>query len=86
MELKEKDIQNLSTIQKILHLQRLLKEMTSIKERFMGNKQKMLKKLDSKCFTYYENKIYMKEIFDYCLSNKPEIHIEYQLIKDLLFI
>ena len=82
MELKEKDIQNLSTIQKILHLQRLLKEMTSIKERFMGNKQKMLKKLDSKCFTYYENKIYMKEIFDYCLSNKPEIHIEYQLIKD----
>ena len=48
------DLKNLSTIQKILILQRLLKEMTSIKKRFMSNKNNMLQKLDSFCFNYFK--------------------------------
>ena len=73
---------NLSSIQKILLLQRLLKEMTSIKQRFMENTNKMLKKLDDKCVTYFKNKIYMKEIFDYCILYSKDTHKEYELIKD----
>ena len=54
MTSKERDIGKInlkkySTIQKILLLQRLLKEMTSIKQRFKGNKNKMLQKLDKNC-------------------------------------
>ena len=84
MELsKEKHINlaSLSTIQKILLLQHYLKEMTSIKERFIGNKNKMLEKLDSNCCEYYKNKIYMKKIFDYCGAHKykPEENKNYQL-------
>ena len=84
MELsKEKNINlaSLSTIQKILLLQHYLKEMTSIKERFIGNKNKMLEKLDSNCYAYYKNKIYMKKIFDYCGAHKykPEENKNYQL-------
>ena len=87
MTSKERDIGKInlkkySTIQKILLLQRLLKEMTSIKQRFKGNKNKMLQKLDKNCINYYKKKIYMKEIFDFCTSTRPEERIEYILIED----
>ena len=81
-DIKKENLNSLSTIQKILILQNLLKEMTSIKERFIDNKNKMLQKLDSNCYTYFKNKIYMKEIFDYCMSHKPEEHKDYQLIEE----
>ena len=86
MELKEKEgekinLKNLSTIQKILQLQSLLKIMTSIKQRFLANKNKMLQKIDENCFKYFKNKIYIKDIFNYC-SNKGETPKEYHELKE----
>ena len=71
---------SLSTYEKMVILQNLLKEMTSIKQRFQGNKEKMIEKMYSICYNYFKGKVYMKEIFDYCINNKPEEHCDYQLI------
>ena len=72
-------IEKLSTYKKICLLQGLLKEMKSIKERFEDNKKDMLEKLSINCYNYYKSKIGMKEIYDYCLSDSPETHINYIL-------
>ena len=79
---KIQDLDSLSTIQKILLLQKLLKEMTSEKQRFIDNKNKMLEKLDSNCYKYYQNLIYMKEIFNYCNNQRPEDNIKYEIISN----
>ena len=76
------DLKSLSTIQKILVLQGLLKEMESEKKRFIDNKNKMIEKLDSNCYKYFQNLIYMKEIFDYCNAQKPEAYIKYEIIQN----
>ena len=76
------NLENLSTIQKILMLQNLLKEMSSIKGIFNDTKNKMLQKLDNNCYTFFRNKLYMKEIFEYCLSHKPEEQKDYELIEN----
>lgn len=75
-------LESLSTIQKILSLQNLLKEMSSIKGIFNDTKNKMLQKLDNNCYTFFKNKLYIKEIFEYCLSHKPEEQKDYELIED----
>ena len=72
-------IEKLSTYKKVCLLQGLLKEMKSIKERFVDNKKNMLEKITNNCFNYYKSIIGMKEIFDYCKSNNPEIHLHYKL-------
>ena len=79
----DKKYLSLTTFEKIVFLQKLLKEMTSIKERFEGNKNKMIEKLYFECFNYFNYKVYMKEIFDYCISRKPEEHRDYQLISNI---
>ena len=79
----ENNISILTTFEKIVLLQNLLKEMTSIKERFEGNKEKMIEKLYLNCYNYFNFKVYMKKIFDYCLSRKPEEHRDYQLISNI---
>ena len=75
-------LESLSTIQKILILQNLLKEMSSMKGIFNDTKNKMLQKLDNNCYTFFKNKLYMKEIFEYCLSHKPEEQKDYELIEN----
>ena len=79
----ENNISSLTTFEKIVLLQNLLKEMTSIKERFEGNKDKMIEKLYLNCYNYFNFKVNMKEIFDYCISRKPEEHRDYQLISNI---
>ena len=79
----ENNISSLTTFEKIVLLQNLLKEMTSIKERFEGNKDKMIEKLYLNCYDYFNFKVYMKEIFDYCISRKPEEHRDYQLVSNI---
>ena len=74
-----KIIEKLPTFKKVCLLQGLLKEMKSIKERFEDNKKNMLEKLSKNCYNYYKSKIGMKEIYDYCLSNSPEVHSNYIL-------
>ena len=76
----DKKLNNLTTFEKIIILQNLLKEIISIKERFEDNKNKMTEKIYLNCYNYFNDKVYMKEIFDYCISKKPEEHKDYQLI------
>ena len=75
-------IEKLPTYTKISILQGLLKEMSSIKERFEDNKKDMLEKIKRNCYDYYKCKIDMKEIFDYCLSNYIENHYNYILVEN----
>ena len=76
------NIEKLPTITKIFIVQNLLKEMISIKNRFVENKEKMKEKIDSNCFNYFKNAILIKEITDYCDSKNPEIPINYILLKN----
>ena len=77
-----KVIEKYPTYKKICLLQGLLKEMKSIKERFEDNKKDMLDKISQNCYNYYKSKIGMKEIYDYCKSNNPEIHFNYILLEN----
>ena len=83
---KEEDLYNyigkLPTIQKIFIVQNLLKEMISIKNRFNENKQKMIDKMDSNSFKYFKNSILIKQIYDYCESQNPDVSPNYILSKN----
>ena len=75
-------IEKLPTFDKILKLQNLLKEITSKKVRFETNKDQILSNINKNTFKYYENKINMKEIYDYCQSDNSEEYIKYNLIAE----
>ena len=75
-------LEKLPTYSKISLLQALLKEMTSIKERFEDNRKDLLEKIGNNCNLIYKNKIGIKEIYDYCKSNSPEQHYNYVLVED----
>ena len=75
-------IEKQPTFDKVLKLQNLLKEIASMKIRFEANKDQMLTKINQNAFKYYENKINMKEIYDYCQSDNLEEYIKYNLIAD----
>ena len=77
-------IEKLSTFEKVLKLQNLLKEISSMKIRFEKNKNQILENINKNTFNYYERKIKMKRIYDYCQSNNLEDYISYELIPDPL--
>ena len=76
------DLNNISTFDKIIMLQKLLKELSSIKGRFESNINKLRDKIIKKCYEYFKDKIFIKEIFDYCAEYKPEYHKSYILIEN----
>ncbi len=53
-----------SIIDKILTIQNNINEIISLKSIFNIGKEKILQKIDSKNYSYYESKLYIKEIFD----------------------
>ena len=73
---------NLTTFQKIIKLQQDLKIISSIKQQFEGNRRNMIGKIKEGCQNYFDNKITMKKIFDYCSNNDPEKVYEYNLLID----
>ena len=75
-------LSKINTFDKVVMLQKLLKEFSSIKGRFEENINKLTKKMNKKCYEYFKNKIFIKEILDYCESNKPEEHKDYNLIEN----
>ena len=75
-------IEKLPTFEKVLKLQNLLKEISSMKIRFEKNKNQILENINKNTFNYYESKIKMKRIYDYCQSNNLEDYISYELIPD----
>ena len=74
------DLNNITTFEKICTLQRLLKEVTSMKERFENNKEKMKIQINKNCSNFYKSKIAIKEIYDYVSSKK---YINYKLSEDI---
>ena len=83
---EEKDLysflEKLPTIQKIFIAQNLLKEMRPIKDLFLYNKNNLIRKMSANCYKYYKNTVFIKQIYDYCDSNKPETLTNYILLKD----
>ena len=75
-------IDSLSTFNKIIMAQSLLKEMYSLKERFEENKDKMVEKIVQNSYKYYKNKLNLKEIYDYFESNNLEVRNNYKLINN----
>ena len=75
-------LSKINTFDKVVMLQKLLKEFSSIKGRFEENINKLTEKINKKCYEYFKNKIFIKEILDYCESNKPEEHKDYNLIEN----
>ena len=72
----------MSTFEKVVKLQNILKEIASMKIRFEANKDQILSKIKENTFKFYENKINMKEIYDYCQSDNLEDFIIYELISE----
>ena len=75
-------IEKMSTFEKVVKLQNILKEIASMKIRFEANKDQILSKIKINTFKFYENKINMKEIYDYCQSDNLEDYIKYELISE----
>ena len=75
-------IEKMSTFEKVVKLQNILKEIASMKIRFEANKDRILEKIKDNTFKFYENKINMKEIYDYCQSDNLEDFIKYELISE----
>ena len=73
------NLNSLSTIQKVLFLQRLVKEMTAKKKIFLDSKEKLISKIDQNCYKYFEGRIKAKKSFNY-INNKEEKN--YKLIKN----
>jgi hypothetical protein len=75
----ELNSQTPAIIEKILSIQNNINEIISLKGIFNNGKEKILKKLDTQCFSYYKNKVNIKEIFD---THKPEDPVYYQMVQD----
>ena len=77
------DLKSLSTIQKVLILQNLLKEFTSKKQIFINERENLLSKIDNKCYQYFKGRINVKKAFDYILKNDSIMNNKnYSLRKD----
>ena len=74
------NLDKLNSLEKIIKLQEDLKIVSSIKQQFEVNQNKMIEKINKFCSNYYKNKINMKKIFDYCSDNDAEKNYEYNLL------
>ena len=78
-----KDLNSICTFDKVIMLQKLLKELSSKKTRFKKNINNFRDKINRKCYEYFKDKIYIKEILDYCSSNQLEEHTMYNLNENI---
>ena len=71
----------MTTIEKVLILQRLLKELKFRKKAFLDIKEKMYSEIDKNLINFFEGRIYVKKIFDQILNDKTKVNTnEYILI------
>ena len=77
---KPPKIEKFNTLKKVMELQHNLKMLSSIKNKFKENRDKMMDKLKKGCINYYKHKINMKRIFDYSCGKEPEKNYEYNLL------
>ena len=78
-----KDLNSICTFDKVIMLQKLLKELSSNKTRFKKNINNFRDKINRKCYEYFKDKINIKEILDYCSSNQLEEHTMYNLNENI---
>ena len=78
---KEK-INSTNTFDKVILLQKLIKEMNSISRRSSDIFDKLNEQINQKCYEYFKNKIFIKEIFDYYANEKNEEHKDYMLVEN----
>ena len=78
---KEK-INSTNTFDKVILLQKLIKEMNSISRRSSDIFDKLNEQINQKCYEYFKNKIFIKEIFDYYANEKNEEHKDYILVEN----
>ena len=93
---KNTNLESVSSIEKILEIQKLLNKLNSVKRLFKENKDKMVNKLYLNSKSYFENKVKIKEVFDtnkigeqmtYTLVDKPEQSLaSYQSLYDFYFL
>ena len=72
----------ISTFDKVVILQKLLKDFSSIKRRFNENMNTLTQKINNKSYQYFKNKVFIKEILEYCDSENPEEDMDYHLVED----
>ena len=77
------NLNSICTFDKVIMVQKLLRELSSKKEKFKENINQYTEKINNKCYTYFKDKIYIKEILDYCSSNQLEEHISYNLSENI---
>jgi len=93
---KNTNLESVSSIDKILEIQKLLNKLNSVKRLFKENKDKMVNKLYLNSKSYFENKVKIKEVFDtnkigeqmtYTLKDDPEQSLaSYQSLYDFYFL
>ena len=81
---RDLDLESLSTIQKVLILQLLLKEMTAKKKIFIDSKEKLISKINDNCYKYFEGRIKTKKSFDYINNNESKNYILIKNNRDIL--
>jgi len=70
----KKNLKSMLTIEKVLNLQRLLKELTFRKKAILDIKTKMYSEIDKNLVKFFEGKIYCKKIFDNILNDNTKVN------------
>ena len=83
---KDSDLKSMSTIEKILMLQKLLNDLSSRKKALNDIKGKIFSEIDKKCFNYFEGKINNKRAFDLILNSDIINNKKYIFIKNAKYI
>ena len=77
------NLKSMPTIEKILKLQKLLKDLSYRKRAFNDIKEKTLSEINKNCYIYLEGRIKTKKIFDHILNDSTKINYnKYVLIQD----
>ena len=68
------NLESMSTIEKVIMLQELLKELSIKKKSFNDTKEKMLSEMNKNCYKYLKGRINVKKIFDHILNDSTKIN------------
>ena len=73
---------NKNLLEKVIYFQKELKKIISIKNRFTSNIDNFLNDFDNLCFQYYQNKLKIKEIYDFSKNKNLSMRFKYKLNKE----
>ena len=76
------NLKNKNLLEKLIYFQKELKKIISIKNQFKSNINNFLNDFDNLCFQYYQNKLKIKEIYDFSYNKNLSMKFKYKLIKE----